>query len=135
MRQQGQALGSYNWPVLNSESLVRSPAEFCYGRSIFFGKHLPREPWVTEVLEGGTEPAVKHQWSELILASYPGQSFKNTSVLANWSQNGSFGRGAEMGLRSAPFCKITGHAPKIGHTKLWKRWEGGGCHAICRFQG
>lgn len=74
-----------------------------------------------EGLEGGTELAV----SELILLSHPGQAFKNTSVLANWSQNGPFGRGAEIGLRSARFCKTIGHVPKVGHTKLWERWKEG----------
>lgn len=88
-----------------------------------------------EGLEGSTELSLKHQWSELILASCPGLAFKNTSVLANWSQNGSFGRGAAIGLRSAAFCKIIGHVPKIGHTKLWERREGGGCLAICEVQG
>lgn len=87
-----------------------------------------------EGLEGSTELAVKHQWSKLILASRPGQALKNISVLANWSQKGSFGRSAEIGLRRAAFRKIIGHFPKIGRTKLLERWEGGGCLAICEIQ-
>ena len=54
----------------------------------------------------------------LMLASHPGQPFKNMgipSLFGGWSQNGCFGRGAEIGLRGVhPSAKSLGMFPRLG---------------------
>lgn len=130
-----QALGSSKCPALNSKPLVRSPADSCHWKSVFFDKPLPTEKMMRCGIWRATEPAVRQHWSELSCWQVTQGSLLTTRGCPRFWEPGHrrlFWQWCRpRPERSAPICKTIGQVSERSTQNLWERGgEGGGrCHA------